>query len=99
MPSNVVKRVLRAVNDADRKVINEILNYPEDCAGSIMTTEFIDLKDDMTVDQAFAKIKKIGLTTETVYNCYVVDKNSSSQIVLEQLNKDYNVLGMNIDTS
>lgn len=75
MPSNVVKRVLRAVNDADRKIINEILNYPEDCAGSIMTTEFIDLKDDMTVDQAFAKIKKIGLTTETVYNCYVVDKN------------------------
>lgn len=75
MPSNVVKRVLRAVSDEDRKVINEILNYPEDSAGSIMTTEFIDLKEDMTVAQAFDKIKKIGLTKETVYNCYVLDMN------------------------
>ena len=44
MPSNVVKRILRNVNDKDRTIINEILNYPDDCAGSIMTTEFIDFK-------------------------------------------------------
>ena len=75
MPSNVVKRILKNVNEKDRKVINEILNYPDDCAGSIMTTEFVDLKEDMTVDDAFAKIKKIGLKKETVYNCYVLDKN------------------------
>ena len=61
MPSNVVKRILKNVNEKDRKVINEILNYPDDCAGSIMTTEFVDLKEDMTVDDSFSKIKKIGL--------------------------------------
>ena len=75
MPSNVVKRILKNVNEKDRKIINEILNYPDDCAGSIMTTEFIDLKENMTVSQAFDKIKKIGLKKETVYNCYVLDKN------------------------
>lgn len=75
MPSNVVKRILRNVSDKDRKIINEILNYPDDSAGSIMTTEFVDLKENMTVEQAFEKIKKIGLKKETVYNCYVLDKN------------------------
>ena len=75
MPSNVVKRILRTVSDKDRKTINEILNYPDDSAGSIMTTEFVDLKENMTVEQAFEKIKKIGLKKETVYNCYVLDKN------------------------
>ena len=75
MPSNVVKRILRTVSDKDRKTINEILNYPDDSAGSIMTTEFVDLKENMTVEQAFEKIKKIGLKKETVYNCYILDKN------------------------
>ncbi len=75
MPSNVVKRILKNVSEKDRKIINEILNYPEDSAGSIMTTEFIDLKENMTVDEAFAKIKKIGLKKETVYNCFVLDIN------------------------
>ena len=75
MPSNVVKRILRTVNDKDRKTINEILNYPEDSAGSIMTTEFIDLKEEMNVTEAFEKIKKIGLKKETVYNSYILDKN------------------------
>lgn len=72
MPSNVVKRILKNIDKADRKVVNELLNYPEDSAGSIMTTEFIDLKENMTVDDAFAKIKQIGLQKETVYNCYVL---------------------------
>lgn len=75
MPSNVVKRILKNVSEKDRKIINEILNYPEDSAGSIMTTEFIDLKENMTVEDAFAKIKKIGLKKETVYNCFVLDIN------------------------
>ena len=73
MPSNVVKRILKNIKPSDRKVINELLKYPEDTAGSIMTTEFVDLKKNMTVEEAFSKIKKIGLKKETVYNCYVVD--------------------------
>lgn len=73
MPSNVVKRILKSVNKEDRNTINELLKYPDDSAGSIMTTEFIDLKVNMTVDKAFEKIKKIGLKKETVYTCYVLD--------------------------
>lgn len=72
MPSNVVKRILKNVKPEERKVINELLAYPDDTAGTIMTTEFIDLKENMTVDEAFQKIKKIGLDKETVYNCYVL---------------------------
>ena len=73
MPSNVVKRILKSVNKEDRKVINELLKYPDDSAGSMMTTEFIDLKVNMTVEKAFEKIKKIGLKKETIYTCYVLD--------------------------
>ncbi|MCI8310321.1 MAG: magnesium transporter [Clostridia bacterium] len=72
MPSNVVKRILKNVKANDRKVINELLAYPDDTAGTIMTTEFIDLKENMTVEDAFEKIKKIGLDKETVYTCYVL---------------------------
>lgn len=75
MPSNVVKRILKNIKAEDRKIINELLNYPESSAGSIMTTEFIDLKENMTVKQAFEKIKKIGLEKETIYTCYVLDKS------------------------
>ncbi len=73
MPSNVVKRILKNIGANDRKVINELLNYPEDSAGSIMTTEFIDLKENMTVKQALEKIKRIGLEKETIYSCYVLN--------------------------
>ena len=73
MPSNVVKRILKSVNKEDRKVINDLLKYPDDSAGSMMTTEFIDLKVNMTVEKAFEKIKKIGLKKETIYTCYVLD--------------------------
>ena len=73
MPSNVVKRILKNVNKEDRNIINELLKYPSDSAGSIMTTEFIDLKVNMTVKDAFKKIKKIGLDKETIYTCYVLD--------------------------
>lgn len=73
MPSNVVKRILKGVNQKDRKLINELLKYPADSAGSIMTTEFVDLKVNMTVEEAFQKIRKIALDKETVYTCYVLD--------------------------
>ena len=72
MPSNVVKRILKNVKESDRKIINELLEYSEDSAGGIMTTEFIDLKENMTVESAFDKIRKIGLDKETVYYCYVL---------------------------
>ena len=75
MPSNVVKRILKAVNKDDRKTINELLQYPEDSAGSIMTTEFVDLKESMTVEEALERIRTIGLDSETIYNCYVLNKN------------------------
>ena len=75
MPSNVVKRILKAVNKEDRKIINELLQYPEDSAGSIMTTEFVDLKESMTVEEALERIRTIGLDSETIYNCYVLNKN------------------------
>ena len=67
MPSNVVTRILRNVDKNDRKIINELLKYPEDSAGSIMTTEFIDLKEDMTIEQALDRIRKIGTDSETIY--------------------------------
>ncbi len=73
MPANVVKRILKNINSENRKIINELLKYPDDSAGSIMTVEFVDLKEDMTVHEAFDRIKKIGLKKETVYNCYVTD--------------------------
>ncbi len=72
MPSNVVKRILANTKLEDRKIINELLKYPDDTAGSLMTTEFIDLKENMTVEKAFEVIKQKGLQKETVYNCYVL---------------------------
>ena len=87
MPANVVKRILKNINKTDRKIVNELLNYPEDSAGSIMTTEFIDLKENMTVEEAFTKIKKIGLQKETVYNCYVLslDRKIKGWIDIKEL--------------
>lgn len=73
MPANVVKRILKHTDNQTRAMINEILNYPKDSAGSIMTTEFVDLKKDMTVADAFAKIRKTGPDKETIYTCYVVN--------------------------
>ena len=72
MPSNVVKRILKLVNKEDRNTINELLKYPEDSAGSIMTTEFIDLKENMIAEQALKRIRKIGTDSETIYTCYVL---------------------------
>lgn len=73
MPSNVVTRILKAVDKKDRKIINELLKYPEDSAGSIMTTEFVDLKETMTVEQALQRIREKGIYSETIYTSYVLD--------------------------
>ena len=75
MPSNVVKRILKNIKPSDRRVINELLKFPEDSAGSIMTTEMIELKENMTVDKAFQIIKNTGIDKETIYICYVVDNS------------------------
>jgi len=75
MPANVVKRVLQNVPFAKRKIINQILQYPDDSAGSIMTTEYIDLREDTKVKEAFDAIRTIGLNKETIYNCYVIRKD------------------------
>lgn len=83
MPANVVKRILKNIDPADRKIINELLNYPEDSAGSIMTTEFIDLKENMTVEQALHKIKRIGLEKETIYNCYVLSASRKVRGIID----------------
>ncbi|MCI8331382.1 MAG: magnesium transporter [Clostridiales bacterium] len=74
MPASVVGRILRNTKPSDRKTINELLNYPKDSAGSIMTTEYVDLKSYMTVQEAFGRIRQVGLDKETVYTCYVVDQ-------------------------
>ena len=76
MPANVVKRILRQADPETRKQINELLKYPDDCAGSIMTTEFVSLRPDMTVEEAIKRIRRTGVDKETIYTCYVVGKDS-----------------------
>lgn len=75
MPATVVKRIIKQAAPAQRKIINELLNYPEDSAGSVMTTEFVDLKGKMTVEIAINKIRKTGVNKETIYTCYVLDES------------------------
>jgi magnesium transporter len=74
MPANVVKRILASAHPSMRKDINEILEYPKDSAGSIMTTEYIALRSWMTVSEAFEKIRRVGTDSETIYTCYVTTK-------------------------
>lgn len=76
MPANVVKRILRQADKDMRKQINELLKYPEDSAGSIMTTEFIVLRPDMTAEMAIKRIRRTGVDKETIYTCYVTDANN-----------------------
>lgn len=76
MPANVVKRILRQADKDMRKQINELLKYPEDSAGSIMTTEFIVLRPDMTAEMAIKRIRRTGVDKETIYTSYVTDANN-----------------------
>ena len=75
MPANLVKRILRNTTSKDRQIINEMLKYPKDTAGSIMTTEFVSLRSYMSVSEAFQKIRRTGINKETVYTCYITDRN------------------------
>lgn len=79
MPANVVNRILENTDPSTRKMINEILKYPEDSAGSIMTIEYVRLRADMTVSEALRVIRKTGIDKETIYTCYVV--NSSRKLI------------------
>ena len=73
MPASVVRRILALASDETRNDINHLLKYPEDSAGSIMTVEFADLKENITVKQALERIRKIGIDKETINTCYVLD--------------------------
>ena len=75
MPANVVKRILKAVDPEMRSSINQILRYPEYSAGSIMTTEYVSLRPHMTVEEAILRIRRQGVDKETIYTCYVLDKD------------------------
>jgi magnesium transporter len=75
MPANVVKRVLQNVLPVKRKLINQILQYPDDSAGSIMTTEYVELREDATVREAFDDIRSTGVNKETIYTCYVIRRD------------------------
>lgn len=75
MPANVVTRIIKSVSPQMRETINHLLNYPKDSAGAIMTTEYITLKADFTVEQSFEKIRRQGLDKKTIYTCYVTDNS------------------------
>lgn len=101
LPSNVVTKLLENVDSSTRADINALLKYPEDSAGSIMTVEFITFTKDMTVREALDKIRRVGIDSETVYTCYVVDRRkligivsakdlmlSNDDVKIEQIMKD-----------
>ncbi len=73
MPANIVKKLLANASPETRSNINHLLRYPEYSAGSIMTVEYVDLKENLTVEQAIARIRKVGVDSETINICYVLD--------------------------
>ena len=73
MPANIVKKLLANANPETRRDINHLLRYPEDSAGSIMTVEYVDLKESMTVEDAIARIRNVGVDSETINICYFLD--------------------------
>lgn len=81
LPANVVTRILNHVEPDRRNSINQLLNYPDDSAGSIMTTEYVSLKSSMTVKEAMAHIKETGIHKETIYTCYVLESRRLVGIV------------------
>ncbi len=103
MPANVVKKVLKNTDEKTRKLINQFLQYPEDSAGSLMTIEFVDLKKEMTVKQAFEKIRKTGVDKETIYTCYVTDRMRQLEGLVTAkdllLNEEDSIIGDIMDTN
>ncbi|GAB1484592.1 magnesium transporter [Treponema sp.] len=86
MPANVVNKILVNSTQEERNIINKFLKYPTDSAGSLMTIEYVELRRNMTVKDALNHIKKIGLTKETVYTCYVTDGNRKLQGIVSLKN-------------
>lgn len=87
MPATVVKKLLAAANPETRRDINHLLKYPEYSAGSIMTVEYVDLKEDLNVSQALERIRAVGVDSETINTCYVLDKGRKllGTVTLRQL--------------
>ncbi|MBR0352903.1 MAG: magnesium transporter [Oscillospiraceae bacterium] len=86
MPANVVRRILSQADPEMRKQINEILRYPENSAGSIMTTEYVSLRPSMTVGEAITRIRRTGVDKETIYTCYVTkDRNLLGMVTVKDL--------------
>jgi len=81
LPANLVTRILENISREKRNQINQLLNYPEDSAGSIMTTEYVDLRKNTTVAAAMKHIKRIGIHRETIYTCYVLEQRKLVGIV------------------
>ncbi len=81
LPANIVTRILNNISCEQRNLINQLLNYPEDSAGSIMTTEYVTLNQDMDVKQALAHIKETGIHKETIYTCYITENKKLLGIV------------------
>ncbi len=75
MPANVVKRILRNSTPENRNIINQLLRYPKDSAGTIMTTEYVRFTKNMTVEEALTHIRRVAIDKETIYTCYVTDKD------------------------
>lgn len=93
LPANLVTRILNAVDSSKRNSINLLLNYPEDSAGSIMTIEYVSLHQSMTVKEAMAHIKQVGIHKETIYTCYVLERRKLIGIVSAK-----DLMTMNDDT-
>ena len=87
MPANVVKKVLQNADETTRTTINQLLNYPENSAGSLMTIEYVDLHDYFTVRKAMDYIRRTGIDKETVYTCFVIDdqRHLVGQVSLRKL--------------
>ena len=81
MPANVVDRLLMATDEDTRKLINTLLKYPDDSAGSIMNVEYIAFQKEMTVEEAILKIRQVGINRETIYTCYVTEKRKLIGVV------------------
>lgn len=84
MPANVVTRILRNSTSESRRAINQILAYPKDSAGSIMTIEFVSLRPTMTVEESFSHIRRVGTDSETIYTCYVTESHYLRGVVSVQ---------------
>ncbi len=107
MPANVVKRILKNSDPENRKQINQLLAYPDDSAGSIMTTEYVSFSKDLTVEQAFDKIRKTGVNKETVYTCYVTTSRKKligvvtvkDMLLADKTQKIEDIMGDNVITA